>query len=197
MEIDGLAGSFVAGLEDSLQYLRVVTPGRLNYGLKEAELWALGYPARPGFMDMVSYVAQVRHARGRTERGCICGKVPCRARAASDWLDSDGVWRPHLRVEWKVFVPELRLQPGRLAVTDFVPGAVLPPIVWEPTKKKPTPPLWWKGQPIDRLAAWWEYSLADAVRGMELVDWMRNLKPYKVVYPWVNGNAASVAASLA
>lgn len=96
-----------------------------------------------------------------------------------------------------MFVPELRLQPGRLAVTDFVPGAVLPPIVWEPTKKKPTPPLWWKGQPIDRLAAWWEYSLADAVRGMELVDWMRNLKPYKVVYPWVNGNAASVAASLA
>lgn len=186
MEIDGLEGSFVAALEDSLQYLRVACPGRTNYGLKEAEHWALGYPARPGFLDLVSYQREVRYAKGRAERGCICGSTPCRARQASDWLDSDGVWRPHTRVTWKVFVPQLRMEPSRFAVTDFVPGAILPPLIWEASKKKPIAPSWWKGTPIDRLAAWWEYSLADAVRGIELVDYIRNLKPVKVVYPWVS-----------
>jgi hypothetical protein len=85
-----------------------------------------------------------------------------------------------------VFVPELRLQPSRYSVTDFVPDAVLEPIVWEPSKTKPHPPSWWKGQPIDRLAALWDYSLADAVRGIELVDYIRNLKPQRVIYPWVS-----------
>lgn len=75
-------------------------------------------------------------------------------------------------------------------MTDFVPGAQLDPIVWEPTKDKKTglmksPPSWWKGQPLDRLKEWWDYSLADAVRGMELVDWIRGQKPQKVMYPWV------------
>jgi hypothetical protein len=69
-------------------------------------------------------------------------------------------------------------------VPDFVPGAVLQPLTWEPTRDKPTPPGWWHGKPIDRLAAWWEYSLADSVRGMELVDWIRNQKPSRIVYPW-------------
>ncbi len=177
-------GVEVCGLDDSLQYLRVACPGRTGYGLKEAEGWALGYPARPSFLDVVSYKKSVRHAKRRRERGCICGAVPCRARSDSDFLDTDGVWRDHTRVSWSVFVPELRQVPGRYAVTDFRPGAQLEPIIWEPTKNKPTPPGWWQGKPLDRMEQWWAYSVADAVRGMELVDFIRNLKPAKVTYPW-------------
>lgn len=177
-------GVEVRGLEDSLQYLRVAAPGRKDYGLKAAEEWALGYPSRPGFLDVVGYNQAVVHARRNRHRGCICGANPCRARQTTDWLAADGTWRPHTRVQWTVFVPETRLVPSRYAVTDFVPGADLQPIVWAPTKTKPNPPTWWKGTPIDRLDAWWFYSLADAVRGMELVDWIRNLKPATLVYPW-------------
>jgi hypothetical protein len=42
----------------------------------------------------------------------------------------------------------------------------------------------WGGQVLDRLAAWWDYSKADAVRGMEAVDWLRNQKRKALVYPW-------------
>lgn len=171
-------------LEDSLQYLRVACPGRPDYGLKAAEHWALGYGPRPAFLDMVSYVSRVVNARRVRERGCICGSDPCRARSTSDWLDADGVWRPHTRVSWLRFVPVERPVPARYSVTDFVPGANLAPLTWAPTKDKPTPPGWWQGKPIDRLSAWWDYSLADAVRGIELVDWIRGLKPAKLVYPW-------------
>lgn len=179
-------GVEIRGLEDSLQALRVAVPGKTDYGLKEAERWALGYGPRPGFLDVVSYQATVVHARGRTERGCICGAVPCRARSSSDWCDNDGNWRAHTRVQWRVFSPVSRLVPARYDVTDFVPGAALQPIVWVATKDKPHAPGWWKGQALDRLKTWWEYSLADAVRGIELVDWMRGLKPARLVYPWVS-----------
>jgi hypothetical protein len=165
-------GVDIRGLEDSLQYLRVLVPGMKGYGLKEAERWALGYGPRPEFWDMVSYEAEVVTARGRTERGCICGAKPCRARSTSDWLDNDGVWRPHIRVQWRVFTPVKRTEKRRLEVTDFVPGATLPPLVWG-------------GQVLDRLEAWWAYSAADAIRGMELVDWMRNQRTRKLEYPWV------------
>ena len=177
-------GVEVRGLEDSLQYLRVAVPGRTEYGLKAAEFWALGYGPRPSFMEMVSYKATVVNSRRRRESGCVCGKNPCRARSTSDWLDDDGCWRQHTRVAWSVLTPVERQVPARYAVTDFVPGASLAPLTWEPTRDKPSPPGWWKGTPIDRLAAWWDYSLADAVRGMELVDWIRGLKPAKLVYPW-------------
>jgi hypothetical protein len=83
-----------------------------------------------------------------------------------------------------VFSPVSRLVPARYDVTDFVPGAALAPLTWEPTKDKPHAPSWWKGQPMDRLQAWWDYSLADAVRGIELVDWIRVLKAQRLVYPW-------------
>jgi hypothetical protein len=171
-------GVEVRGLEDSLQYLRVACPGRTDYGLKFAEAWALGYGPRPSFMDMVSYQATVVNARRRRERGCICGADPCRARSTSDWLDGDGVWRPHVRVAWSVFTPVSRQVPARYDITDFVPGAVLAPLVWQ-------------NKTLDRLTEWWAYSLADAVRGMELVDWMRGLKPAKVVYPWVASTVSS------
>lgn len=78
--------------------------------------------------------------------------------------------------------------PARYDVTEFVPGAALQPLTWEPTKQKPTPPTWWKGTPLDRWQAWLEYSLADALRGMELVDWIRGQKPARLVYPWTQSS---------
>lgn len=182
-------GVEVCGLQDSLQWLRVAAPGRNDYGLKGAEQWALGYPTRPSFLDVVSYVSRVYHARRVRERGCVCGENPCRARSSSTWCDTDGMWREHTRVQWLRFVPVERPVPARYAVPDFVPGAQLEPLIWVATKDKATgrmksPPPWWHGQPIDRLRAWWEYSLADAVRGMELVDWIRNIKTVALVYPW-------------
>jgi hypothetical protein len=164
-------GVEIRGLEDSLQWFRVACPGRKDYGLKDIERWALGYPARPSFLEMVSYQARVVCSRRIRERGCICGAVPCRARSTSEWMDHDGVWRPHLRVSWLRLVPESRFVPARYDVRDFVPGATLEPLAWN-------------GQVLDRLAAWWDYSLADAVRGIEAVDWLRNQKPARLEYPW-------------
>jgi hypothetical protein len=183
-------GVEVRGLEDSLQYLRVACPGRRDYGLKAAEQWALGYESRPTFMDMVSYVSRVVNARRVRERGCVCGAQPCRARSTADWLDTDGVWRDHTRVQWLRFVPVERDVPARYDVTAFVPGAPLAPLVWVKTKDKPTPPVWWHGVPLDRWTEWLKYSLADAVRGIELVDWVRGLKPARLVYPWMKLQAA-------
>lgn len=179
-------GVEVRGLEDSLQWARVALPGRKDYGLKDMESWALGYGPRPSFMDLVSYVHGVVHPRRVRVRACICGKNPCRARSASDWLREDGRWFPHERYEMSVLHLDERPTADRYRVTDFVPGAQLAPLTWEPTKAKPVAPGWWKGQPMDRLAAWWDYSLADAVRGMEVVDYLRNLKPAKLVFPWVS-----------
>src|SRR5690606_26186619 len=69
-------GVEVRGLEDSLQWARVAVPGMggagRDYGLKAMERWALGYPDRPTFLDMVSYDQVVVNARRRRERGCIC-----------------------------------------------------------------------------------------------------------------------------
>jgi hypothetical protein len=179
-------GVEIRGLEDTLQWARVAVPGMRDYGLKGMEQWALGYAPRPTFMDMVSYDATVVHARGRRESGCICGKVPCRARSTTDFLCDDGVWRPHIRVTWKVFTPIPRIEHRRYDVRDFVPGAPLAPLVWAPTKDKPNPPGWWKGVPLDRWTEWVNYSAADAIRGMELVDWLRNQKQKERVYPWVS-----------
>jgi hypothetical protein len=164
-------GVDIQGLEDSLQYLRVLVPGMRDYGLKGAEQWALGYGPRPSFTDMVSYQVEVQRARRKVHKGCICGRTPCHAKGTSEWLADDGVWRPHLRVTWKVFTPIPHIEDRELAVTDFVPDAVLPPLVWN-------------GQALDRLDAWWGYSLADAVRGIELVDWMRHQRERVREYPW-------------
>lgn len=58
-----------------------------------------------------------------------------------------------------MFTPVRREVPARSDVTDFVPGH----------------PRW---------QAWLEYSLADAVRGIQLVDWLRNRRQPEVRYPW-------------
>ena len=164
-------GVKVRGLEDSLQWLRVSCPGEARgYGLKDAEQWALGYGPRPGFLDMVKYQTTVRTARGKQHKGCICGVVPCRARSTSDWLRDDGVWMPHIRVTWKVFSPVERVIEARYDIREFVPGH-------------------------NRWDAWIQYSLADAVRGIELVSWIRGRKERKVAYPWHSGTASSATSS--
>jgi len=152
-------GIEVANMQDSLQYARVAAPGMRAYGLKDMEQWALGYPARPSFKDMVSYDKEAVVVRASTERGCVCGDKPCRARATTDFLDDLGNWRPHTRVTWRRFHPEPKLVPGKYDVADFAPGH----------------PRW---------AEWVQYSLMDAVRGIELVDWIRNRKPSTLPYQW-------------
>lgn len=154
-------GVAIKGLQDSLQWLRVACPGRIGYGLKEAEGWALGLPPRPSFLEVVTHTHTVTKATGRTERGCICGKRPCHARGTSDWLaDDERGWLPHTRVTWRKFTPTKREMEARWDVTEFQPGH-------------------------ERWETWLEYSLADATRGIMLVDWLRGLKPAKVSYPWI------------
>ncbi len=164
-------GVEVANIQDSLQWARVAVPGMQQYGLKEIERWALGYPPRPSFLDMVTYQFDVVTARGKNHKACICGAVPCKAKSTSDWLGDDGVWRPHIRVRWRTFTPQHRFEKRRIEVPEFVPGAKLPPLVWG-------------GKTLDRLEAFWDYSKADAVRGIEAVDWLRNQKRRALVYPW-------------
>ena len=151
-------GVDVAGLQDSLQWLRVACPGRHGYGLKEAEQWALGYPPRPGFIETVTHDVEVVTARGRAETGCVCGARPCRAKRTSDWWDGER-FRLHERVKWRVFTPVKRVVQARWDVTEFAPGH----------------PRW---------DAWLAYSLLDATRGIELVDWIRNLRQPEMEYPW-------------
>lgn len=152
-------GLQVSGIEDTLQWLRVACPGHENYGLKAAEQWALGLPDRPTFKQLVTHQVDVVKVKRENHRGCICGKSPCRARTTSDWLDDDGVWRPHLRVGWKTFHPVVKQVEARYEVTDFVEGH----------------PKWQQ---------WIEYSLADAVRGIQLVDWLRSRKQVVAPWPW-------------
>jgi hypothetical protein len=152
-------GLVVAGLEDTLQWLRVAVPGMTDYGLKSVEGWALGYPPRPGFKEtLIHEVIEVRVKR-TAKRGCICGSVPCRVRTKADFLDDRGIWMPHLRVGWTVFTPAKKAKKAMWAVPDMVEGHSN----WE---------------------SWLEYSLMDAVRGMELVDWLRGRKPDQPEYPW-------------
>lgn len=175
-------GVAIAGLEDSLQWLRVAVPGMRDYGLKGAEQWALGYGPRPEFWDMMKYMGTVTKVRSRWERACICGKRPCHAKGISEWWDEEkGWWSLHTRVEWRVFSPYEVEKEMRLQVTDFVPGAVLPP-------------LHWNGKVLDRLAEWWNYSAADAVHGIELIDWVRNRKPRELKYPWERRPTASAGS---
>lgn len=165
-------GVDVAGMEDTLQWARVAVPGMGHYGLKEMEQWALGKPPRPDFMEMLSYPAQVERSTWRKEKTCVCGKKPCRAKGTSEWFDVPmGWWRLHERVEHRVETKHIKDVTLRYQVPQFVPGAVLEPLVWH-------------GQTIDRMIAWEAYSLADAVSGIELVSWLRN-RPVKVTpYPW-------------
>lgn len=156
-------GVQVAGLEDTLQWARVALPCLpFGYGLKDLEVHVLGKPARPGFKEVVSLSYQEVRVRRKVEKGCICGKTPCRAKATSDWWDEEqGWWRQHTRVTWRLFTPERREAVRQRDVSEMVPGC----------------PGW---------ETWVAYSLADAVGVLELADYLMTRPPKwgEEVYPW-------------
>lgn len=165
-------GVEVAGLEDTLQWSRVAVPGMQQYNLKAMSQWALGKPARPNFKEVTGYQTVVRRSTWRKDKSCTCGKKPCRAKSTSDWFDPAlGWWRPHERIESSVETVHEREETVQYAVTDFVSGAQLQPLVWH-------------GQTIDRMLAWELYSLEDALDGIELVSWLRSRPIKSVTSPW-------------
>lgn len=174
LENEGLT---VRSMVDSLQWLRVAVPGMRDYGLKGAEQWALGYGPRPTFREMVGYEYPVEVTL-KSKKVCICGARPCKKQSKSTWVAPDGSTQQHLRVP----IVKTKLVEAALDVTEFEPGNSLPPLVWQ-------------GQTYDRWEAWVQYSLADAVRGIELVDWIRNRKPRQLVYPWQARPTASAGSS--
>lgn len=165
-------GVDINGLQDSLQWFRVAFPGRFNYGLKTIATRELGYPERPKFDELMEYEDTEIHAKRTIEKGCICGVRPCRQRSNKEFLDNDGVYRYHTRVSWRHIHPFPKIVSKRYNVTDFVPGAILKPLLW-------------RGTEIDRLKAWWEYSGSDAIQGIEGVDWLRgHCDKQEIKYPW-------------
>lgn len=151
-------------MEDTLQWLRVAVPGMGDYGLKGAEQWALGKPPRPSFLDVVTHPVEVVRVTYRNEKRCICGKSPCRARSTSEWWDQQLGWfRPHTREVVRIPTEHRRVVDQRWAVTDFVPGH-------------------------ERWALWLDYSLADAVSAIELVDWLRRRRYQVRRYPWTSSS---------
>lgn len=154
----------IEGLQDSLQWARVAVPGLRDYGLKEMEQWALGKPPRPSFLDVVTHQVEVTRTTIRHEKRnkCICGKQPCRSKQTAEWWDQDRGWfRLHTREQEVIAIPteHRRLTDVRWDVTEFVPGH-------------------------ERWEQWLAYSLADAVSGIEIVDWLRHRRYRELKYPW-------------
>lgn len=138
-----------------------------GYGLKEMEQWALGKPARETFLQVVTRPVEVVRTTYRKERACVCGKKPCRARASSEWFDDKLGWfRHHDREEVQVATEHRRMVDQRWDVTEFVPGH-------------------------ERWDRWLAYSLADAVSGIEIVDWLRNKRYQDRRYPWTPPSSVS------
>lgn len=156
-------GVQVRALRDTLQWTRLQLPGLpLGYGLKSLEVHLLGKPERPGFREVVELRYTETRARRRREKGCICGRTPCRSKSTSDWVDPVlGAWRPHTRVSWRRYHPEpvelVRLRD----VSEMVPGC----------------PDWER---------WVAYALADAVGVLELADYLEHRRPRWGAedYPW-------------
>ncbi len=161
----------VLDIQDTLQWARVAVPGRKDYGLKThvgpkgipklgMEEWALGKKRREDYKQLVSYERDVEVVKSKKDMSCVCGKKPCRARSTSEWFDEDTGWfKPHTRVETVTETKTIKTVKAIWEVTDFGPEH----------------PRWQR---------WLDYVVADAVSGIELVDWLRNIKPAKVPYPW-------------
>lgn len=131
-----------------------------DYGLKGMEQWALGKPPRSSFLQVVTHEVEVVRVTYRNETQCVCGKKPCRARSTSEWWDQERGWfRLHERQVVRVPTEHRRMVEARWAVTDFVPGH-------------------------ERWDQWLAYSLADAVSGIEIVDWLRRRRYAVRKYPW-------------
>lgn len=158
-------GVEITNLEDTLQWARVVMPGLwCGYGLKDLEVHVLGKPARPDFkaVTRLDYLRTV--VKRNKERGCICGKNPCRSKESSEWWDQGLGWfRPHTRVTWRRFIPEEKPATRQRDVTEMVPGCE----GWD---------------------EWWKYSLADAVSVLELTDFLesRPAKWTEAEWPWMS-----------
>lgn len=156
----------VLDITDTLQWSRVAVPGKPGYGIKShgatqgLEAWALGKPDRADFLTMVKYQATEVVTKRKTIKRCVCGAEPCRKRGASEWFDDALGWfRPHERQETVVETQTERQVERRYEITEFVPGH----------------PRW---------DAWVAYAVADAVSGIEIVDWLRNLRVRDTSYPW-------------
>ena len=162
----------VLDIQDTLQWARVAVPGRRDYGLKThvsakgvpkigMEEWALGKARREDFKQLVSYVRDVAVTKTSKTKACACGKSPCRARSTSEWWDEETGWfKPHTRVETVTEHQVTKQVKAIWEVTDFQPGH-------------------------ERWDRWLAYVIADAVSGIELVDWLRNIKPpERMPYPW-------------
>lgn len=147
-------------IEDSLQWLRVAVPGMRDYGLKAAEVWALGKQSREDFLTLVTHPVAVYRTTTRHENRCVCGNVPCRKPQKSEWWDPVlGASRPHRREEVAIETVHERVVDVRWDVTELVPGH-------------------------ERWERWLRYALTDAVSGIELVDWLRNRRHKDLKYPW-------------
>ena len=145
-------------VHDTLQWLRLACPGRPGYGLKEAEVWALGKKPRPDFDVMTQHEVPDPWYSTRHVKRCRCGAEPCRKPSKSTF-ERDGETLHHDRLKVPVRTLHERTKVERYPVTAFVPGAVMDPVVWN-------------GKTEDRMALWWDYSAADAVSAIELVDWL-------------------------
>lgn len=161
-------------IHDTLQWSRVAAPGRGDYALKAKgtrqgiEQWALGKPVRTGFKEMVTYEELETRLRRSTRKECVCGATPCRKRESASWFDEfTGEFRFHERQQVVVETPFERLVTKQYDVTDFKPGH----------------PRW---------KEWLDYMIVDAISGIELVDWLRNVQQPKLVYPW-RPNAGTLA----
>lgn len=153
-------------INDTLQWARVASPGMGDYALKTKgmkqgiEQWALGKPMRKGFKEITSYEAWELSVNRSTRKRCKCGSTPCRKKETSSWFNEETGWfEYHERETVVVETPVEKLVKKQYAVTEFVPGH----------------PLW---------KEWLDYVIVDAVSGIELVDWLRNLHQPKLVYPW-------------
>lgn len=164
-------GLEINGLQDSLQWFRVAVPGINGYGLKDIEVNILGYQPRPSFLEMIKHDVDVVHATRKIMKGCVCGTTPCHARSTKQFINDMGVYTYHTRVTYKRFTPSKKQVEERYAVTDFTPTSVLDPLIWN-------------NQHYDRWQSWLDYSLADAVRGMSAVDWLRRRQERTIKYPW-------------
>lgn len=169
-------GIEINNCQDSLQWFRVAIPGLSNfggknYGLKSVEQWALGYPSRPDFSDMITYEAMVTSYKTNKVKGCVCGSSPCHQRSTKQFIDDMGNWVYHTR-ELKEKITEIeKVKEFKYDVTDFNPTANLQSLIWH-------------GKSYNRWEEWLKYSLADAVHGIEAVDWLRNKDKPVIKYPW-------------
>lgn len=163
-------------IDDTLQWLRVAVPGMAEYGLKAARRWALGKPARPELGDLWSYRKSVTRTTLRTETRCDCGAVPCRRQSKTLFYDPvTDEYRPHSRRDVRIPTEHVSEVDARYTIPDFHPGAVMVPGTWN-------------GRPLDRMAAWWDYVVQDAVDAIQLRHWLETAGTRgpmaRRFYPW-------------